>query len=63
MLADLVGGELGRVHERVAVRFRSYHPRARQRDYRQRDYVSRLAAGLERKNGRTLAPRDNPGTP
>ena len=58
MTADLVGGELDRVHERIAGRFRSYQPRARLRDY-----VSGLAAGLERKNGRTLALRDNPGTP
>jgi SRSO17 transposase len=45
---DLWFGELDRVHARVAGRFGRAQPRARQ-------YVAGLVAGLERKNGSTLA--------
>jgi len=50
MMVDLVAGELDRVHERIAGRFARSEPRARVRRY-----VSGLVAGLERKNGWTLA--------
>src|SRR5690349_24230276 len=50
MVVDLVAGELDRVHERIAGRFARAEPRARVREY-----VSGLVAGLERKNGWTLA--------
>src|SRR5215469_12488743 len=50
MMVDLVAAELDRVHERVAGRFGRAEPRARVREY-----VSGLVAGLERKNGWTLA--------
>src|SRR4249919_128695 len=50
MVTDLVTAELVRVHERVAGRFGRAEPRARVREY-----VSGLVAGLERKNGWTLA--------
>jgi SRSO17 transposase len=50
MVVDVVAGELDRVHERIAGRFARAEPRARVRDY-----VSGLVAGLERKNGWTLA--------
>ena len=49
---DLVVAELDRVHERIAGRFGHAEPRARVREY-----VSGLVAGLERKNGWTLAER------
>ena len=52
MVVDLVAGELDRVHERIAGRFTRAEPRARVREY-----VSGLVAGLERKNGWTLAER------
>jgi SRSO17 transposase len=52
MVVDLVAAELDRVHERVAGRFARAEPRARVREY-----VSGLVAGLERKNGWTLAER------
>ncbi len=42
--------ELDRVHDRIAGRFTRSEPRSRARDY-----VSGLVAGLERKNGWTLA--------
>ncbi len=51
-MVDLVAAELGRLHERVAGRFGRAEPRARVREY-----VSGLVAGLERKNGWTLAER------
>ena len=51
-MADLVAAELDRVHERIAGRFGRAEPRARVREY-----VSGLVAGLERKNGWTLAER------
>jgi SRSO17 transposase len=47
---DLVARELDRVHERIAGRFARAEPRARVRRY-----VTGLVAGLERKNGWTLA--------
>jgi SRSO17 transposase len=50
MVVDLVAGELDRVHERIAGRFARAEPRARVRRY-----VSGLVAGLERKNGWSLA--------
>ena len=50
MVVELVAGELDRVHERIAGRFGRTEPRARVREY-----VSGLVAGLERKNGWTLA--------
>lgn len=49
-MADLIAAELDQVHERIAGRFARAEPRARVREY-----VSGLAAGLERKNGWTLA--------
>jgi SRSO17 transposase len=52
MMADLVGSELDRVHERIAGRFGRAEPRARVREY-----LCGLVAGLERKNGWTLAER------
>jgi SRSO17 transposase len=50
VMMDLVAGELDRVHERIAGRFGRAEPRTRVREY-----VSGLVAGLERKNGWTLA--------
>jgi SRSO17 transposase len=47
---DVWAGELDRVHARVAGRFGRAEPRARAREY-----VTGLVAGLERKNGWTLA--------
>jgi SRSO17 transposase len=52
VVADLVVAELDCVHERIAGRFGRSEPRARVREY-----VSGLVAGLERKNGWTLAER------
>src|SRR6516225_8836331 len=50
MVVDVVAAELDQVHERIAGRFGRAEPRARVREY-----VSGLVAGLERKNGWTLA--------
>ncbi|NIJ09684.1 SRSO17 transposase [Saccharomonospora amisosensis] len=50
MVVDLVVAELERVHERITGRFARSEPRARVREY-----VPGLVAGLERKNGWTLA--------
>jgi len=50
MMMDVVAAELDRLHERIAGRFGRAEPRARVREY-----VSGLVAGLERKNGWTLA--------
>jgi len=50
MMMDVVAAGLDRVHERIAGRFARAEPRARVREY-----VSGLVAGLERKNGWTLA--------
>jgi SRSO17 transposase len=52
MVTDLVTAELDRVQERIGCRFARAEPRARVREY-----VSGLVAGLERKNGWTLAER------
>jgi SRSO17 transposase len=52
VVVDLVAAELDRVHERIGGRFARAEPRARVREY-----VSGLVAGLERKNGWTLAER------
>jgi len=58
VVADLVAGELGRVHARIAGRFARSEPRARAREY-----LSGLVAGLERKNGWTLAERAGEASP
>lgn len=52
MVTDLVVAELDRLHVRIAGRFGRAEPRARCREY-----VAGLVAGLERKNGWTLAER------
>jgi SRSO17 transposase len=52
VVIDLAVAELDRLHKRVAGRFARSEPRARSREY-----VSGLVAGLERKNGWTLAER------
>lgn len=51
-MMDLVVVALDELHERIAGRFGRAEPRARVREY-----VSGLVAGLERKNGWTLAER------
>ncbi len=50
VVVDVVMDQLDRVHERIAGRFTRSEPRARAREYE-----SGLVAGLERKNGWTLA--------
>jgi SRSO17 transposase len=50
VVVDVVVGELDRVYGRIAGRFTRSEPRARAREY-----VSGLVAGLERKNGWSLA--------
>jgi SRSO17 transposase len=50
MVVDVVAAELDRVHEQIAGRFARAEPRVRVREY-----VAGLVAGLERKNGWTLA--------
>jgi SRSO17 transposase len=50
VVVELAAGELDRLHELMAGRFARAEPRARVRRY-----VSGLVAGLERKNGWTLA--------
>jgi SRSO17 transposase len=52
VVVDLAVVELDRLHARVACRFARSEPRARSREY-----VTGLVAGLERKNGWTLAER------
>jgi SRSO17 transposase len=52
VVIDVVMADLDRLHDRVASRFARAEPRARVREY-----VSGLVAGLERKNGWTLAER------
>jgi SRSO17 transposase len=52
MVADIAAAELDAVHERIAGRFARAEPRARVREY-----LAGLVAGLERKNGWTLAER------
>jgi SRSO17 transposase len=58
MVTDLVAAELDRLHERIGGRFGRSEPRVRVREY-----VSGLVAGLERKNGWTLAERAGEGGP
>jgi SRSO17 transposase len=58
VVVDLVVEELGALHERVSDRFYRAEPRARVREY-----VSGLVAGLERKNGWTLAEHAGEGVP
>jgi SRSO17 transposase len=58
MVVDVVAAELDRVHGRIAGRFARSEPRARVREY-----VSGLVAGLERKNGWTLAERAGEDSP
>jgi SRSO17 transposase len=58
VVEELVAAELDRVHERIAGRFSRSEPRARVREY-----VSGLVAGLERKNGWTLAERAGEAAP
>jgi SRSO17 transposase len=50
VVVDVVAGELELLHGRIAGRFGRSEPRARAREY-----VTGLVAGLERKNGWTLA--------
>lgn len=50
MVLDVVSAELERLQARIAGRFVRCEPRARVRQY-----VSGLVAGLERKNGWTIA--------
>jgi hypothetical protein len=52
MVVGIAAAELNRVHERIAGRFARAEPRARAREY-----LAGLVAGLERKNGWTLAER------
>jgi SRSO17 transposase len=52
MVAEIAAAELDVVHGRIAGRFTRAEPRARVREY-----LSGLVAGLERKNGWTLAER------
>ncbi|HEY0687713.1 MAG TPA: transposase [Kribbella sp.] len=58
MVVDVVVAELDRLHARVAGRFARAEPRSRVREY-----VSGLVAGLERKNGWTLAERAGERSP
>ncbi len=58
VVTDLVVDELDRVHALIAGRFARSEPRVRVREY-----VSGLAAGLERKNGWTLAERAGEASP
>src|ERR1700742_519201 len=50
VVVDLAVGELERVHARISGRFGRSEPRARAREY-----LAGLVAGLDRKNGWTLA--------
>lgn len=58
MVVDVAVVELDRVHERIGRRFARSEPRMRAREY-----VSGLVAGLERKNGWTLAERAGEASP
>jgi SRSO17 transposase len=58
VVVDALVDELDRLHERIAGRFARSEPRARAREY-----VSGLVAGLERKNGWTLAERAGESSP
>ncbi len=52
VVVDVAVAELDRVHARIGGRFASSEPRLRAREY-----LLGLTAGLERKNGWTLAER------
>lgn len=52
MMMDVVAAGLDQLHERIAGRFARSEPRTRVREY-----LAGLVAGLERKNGWTLAER------
>lgn len=52
VVVDLVAAELESLHERIYGRFIRSEPRSRVREY-----VAGVVAGLERKNGWTLAER------
>jgi SRSO17 transposase len=58
VVIDVVTAELDRVHARIAGRFTRAEPRGRAREY-----MSGLVAGLERKNGWTLAERSGEVSP
>jgi SRSO17 transposase len=58
MVTDLAAAELDCLHERIGGRFARSEPRSRVREY-----VSGLVAGLERKNGWTLAERAGEASP
>jgi SRSO17 transposase len=58
VVVDVVTAELDRVHGRIAGRFTRAEPRVRAREY-----MSGLVAGLERKNGWTLAERSGEVSP
>src|SRR5512135_1377515 len=58
MVVDVVAAELDRLQERIGGRFGRSEPRVRVREY-----VSGLVAGLERKNGWTLAERAGEACP
>ncbi len=58
VVMDLVVSELDALHERIAGRFVRAEPRARVREY-----VAGLVAGLERKNGWSLAERAGETSP
>jgi SRSO17 transposase len=58
VVADLAVCELDRMHARIAGRFARSEPRAQAREY-----LSGLVAGLERKNGWTLAERAGEACP
>jgi SRSO17 transposase len=58
MVADIAAAELDRVHARIAGRFARAEPRVRVREY-----LAGLVAGLERKNGWTLAERAGEASP
>src|SRR5215469_10345424 len=58
VVLEMAVDELDRLHELIAARFARAEPRARARRY-----VSGLVAGLERKNGWTLAEQAGEGCP
>ncbi|MFF7945047.1 IS701 family transposase [Nocardia gamkensis] len=58
MVVDVVAAELDRLHDRIGGRFKRSEPRGRAREY-----LTGLVAGLERKNGWTLAERSGEVAP
>jgi SRSO17 transposase len=58
VVVDMAMDQLDQVHERIVGRFARSEPRARAREY-----VSGLVAGLERKNGWTLAEQAGEASP